>query len=95
MRGELASISLKRITKISFKMSYIQASGNGSASEFFIECGAIRMRVPISLVLILALIASGCASLHEPDRGPESALIDIAPASPKNLVRDKAAARLK
>lgn len=35
------------------------------------------MRVPISLELIAALIASGCASMHDPAvQGSESALID-------------------
>ncbi|MCY3541470.1 MAG: hypothetical protein OXH31_06140 [Gammaproteobacteria bacterium] len=35
------------------------------------------MKLPISLVLIVALIASGCASMHDPaTRGSESALID-------------------
>ncbi|MXW07607.1 MAG: hypothetical protein F4X56_00950 [Gammaproteobacteria bacterium] len=35
------------------------------------------MKVPISLVLIVVLIASGCASMHDPaTRGSESALID-------------------
>ena len=35
------------------------------------------MRVPFSLVLIVALIASGCASMHDPAvEGSESALID-------------------
>ncbi|MYD46494.1 MAG: hypothetical protein F4W92_09090 [Gammaproteobacteria bacterium] len=35
------------------------------------------MRVSISLMLIVALIASGCASMHDPAvRGSESTLID-------------------